>query len=162
MIRRCVLLLIVILLCAAGGTSQLRKQRKQISAKEQEELVQQMVRDRQLPSDCVQESGGAREVVSVELEDLNSDGRPEFFVMGKSGCAWGPRRPFAWYYRKTQKGYALMLYINQLENVVKRRTKTNGYYDLEVTTSDGADTFGSGIYKFDGTRYQEQKQRTRS
>jgi len=150
--KQSALLIMLILLCAVSAFPQLEKK---VSATIYRGIVKQMVADNAFTSDCVREAGGATKAVTIEQEDLNRDGKPEFFVVGKS-CGLGPRRADAWYYRKTGDGYEQILYVNQIEDIRKLKTRTKGYVNLKVTSSIGRDTFGGYTYKFDGRRYREQ------
>lgn len=148
--KQIALLAVLILLFTSDAFSQ---SQKKVSAAVQREIVQQMVADHAFTNDCVREAGGASEAVIIKAEDLNRDGKPEFFVEGKN-CGLGARRADGWIYRKTSSGYEQILYVNSIDNIIKLKTRTKGYLDLKVTSSIMRDTFSTDIYKFDGTRYQ--------
>lgn len=145
----------LLLLLAMHGIS--AQTRKQASAKEQADVVQQLIRDQELTSNCVKEEGGSSEVVAVELVDLNSDRVSELLVSGQKGCACGGRFCFQWLYRKTTAGYEMLLSAGPVEEVTPLRTVTKGYRDLRVIASAAGGSAAVLTYKFDGQHYTNQK-----
>lgn len=117
-------------------------------------LAQQLVRDNKISKECASETNDPIDLVSVEVEDLNDDNLPEYFVMGVVWCTASSSRQNAWYYRKTSIGYEMLLFIAQFENTELLPTKTNGYHDLAITEKSGFDHFERTIYRFNGRQYQ--------
>lgn len=150
MTKKLTLSVTLILLAAIDATSQ---SPRRISAKVQLEIVQQMVRDSEIKSSCVQEEGGASKVVDLTSVDLNRDGKPEYEVYGR-GCACnGMRRCDQWIYRQTANGFELMLGPSQVDGFDVKKTRSNGYCDIAVADPAGNDYFVT-LYKYDGRRYQ--------
>ena len=127
-----------------------------ISVATQQAIIQQLVRDGRLTADCVREAGGASKVVTIKSIDLNSDGKPEYFVEGNSGCAFGAKSPYGWVYSKNRNDYRMLLDAGPVDGISRKKTKTNGYHDLEVTRLGNFSTNWKAqptTYKFNGTRY---------
>jgi hypothetical protein len=130
---------------------------QKVSTATQKAIVKQLVNDGELTNDCVREAGGASEIVSIKSIDLNSDGKPEYFVEGNSGCAFGANSPYGWVYDKSGSGYKMLLSAGPNQGISRKKTKTKGYYDLAVWGLGNASTNWKAqatIYKFNGTRYQ--------
>jgi hypothetical protein len=127
---------------------------KEVSPEEQERIVRQMISDRELTAECVEEEGGTRKAVRIELIDLNRDGKQELLISGKQGCTCGARRCYYWIYRRRGNGHELMLSGVVGDSVTPLKISTNGYLDLEVAGPAGND-FVFIRYKFDGARYRE-------
>jgi hypothetical protein len=150
MLKRFTMCLIATLLCSVDVMPQ---SRRRITAKVQQGIVQQMVRDGQIKSSCVTEEGGASKVVDIRTVDLNRDGKPEYEVYGR-GCACnGTRRCDQWLYRQTANGYELLLGPSQVDGFDVKKTRTDGYFDIAIAFPMGNDFFVK-LYKYDGTRYQ--------
>ncbi len=147
------LLFLVVPLFAVNISAQTGK----VSAATQKAIVQQLVHDRGITADCVREAGGASKVVSIKSIDLNSDGKPEYFVEGDSSCAFGANSPYGWVYSKSGNGYKMLIDAGPMQGISRKKTKTKGYDDLEITTLGNFSTNWKAqttIYKFNGTRYQ--------
>lgn len=143
------LCLFLIWLCVVDVTPQ---SRRRATPKVRQEIVQQMVRDGQLESSCVQ-AEGALKVVSVNPIDLNRDGKPEYEIYGQ-GCACnGMRRCNQWLYRQTAGGYELLLGPVQVDGFDVKKSRSNGYSDIAIALPAGDDYFVE-LYKYDGSRYQ--------
>ncbi len=150
MIKQFTLSLTLILLGALDVTPQ---SPKRIPAKVQQGIVQQMIRDGEIKSSCVQEEGGESKVVDITAVDLNSDGKPEYEVYGR-GCACnGMRRCDQWLYRQTANAYELMLGPLQVDGFDVKKTRTNGFSDIAIANPAGNDYFVT-LYKYDGRHYQ--------
>ena len=123
----------------------------------QKAIVKQMVSGGALTNDCVREAGGASKIVSIKSMDLNSDGKPEFIVEGNTGCAFGANSPYSWVYGKSGNSYKMLFDAGTNQGISRKKTKTNGYYDLKVTYLGNASTNWEAettTHKFNGTRYQ--------
>lgn len=145
------LLFLLIPLFAANVNAQ------KVSAATQKAIVKQMVSDGELTNDCVREAGGALKIVGIDSTDLNSDRKPEYIVMGNSGCAFGAKMPFGWVYGKSGNGYKMLLSAGVNIEIARKKLKTKGYFDLKVTVMGNYSTnweAESTTYKFNGTRYQ--------
>ncbi|MGA9995446.1 MAG: hypothetical protein WBP93_08535 [Pyrinomonadaceae bacterium] len=150
MLKQFTLCLMLMLLCIMGVVSQ---SRRQITTKVQQDIVQQMVRDGQIQSTCVQEEGGESKVVDIGTVNLNRDGKPEYEIYGH-GCACnGGRRCDQWLYRQTASGYELLLGPLQVDGFDVKKSLTNGYFDIAIASPAGNDYFVE-LYKYDGSRYQ--------
>lgn len=129
---------------------------QKVSTAVQKAIVQQLVRDSEIEADCVREAGGASKAVSIESLNLNSDGKPEYIVMG-SGCGQGAKMPYGWVYGKSGSGYKILLSAGPNIEISRKKTKTKGYFDLKVTVMGNYSTnweAESTTYKFNGTSYQ--------
>lgn len=135
------------------------RERNKITTRQRHEIIHQMVRDSAIEQDCANQDGKPDKVIQISPVDLNRDGKPEFLVEGNSGCACAMQRCHNWIYQKTDEGYELILDAGPIEWILRRKTSTNGYIDLEVVSVSGPDGAGSTIYKFDGTDYKEQARR---
>lgn len=145
------LLFLIIPLFAADVVAQ------NVSAATQKAIVKQMVSDGALTNDCIREEGGASKIVSIKPLDLNSDGKSEFIVEGNSGCAFGANSPYSWVYGKSGSSYKMLFDAGTNQGISRKKTKTNGYYDLKVSYLGNASTnwkSESTTHKFNGTRYQ--------
>lgn len=152
--KQIMLCLVMIFFCATVVFSQ---SSGKVTSKVKKAVIQQMIDDGEISKECVSEVSDITELVSVETEkDLNGDGKPEYFVMGTHACTSASDRSNAWYYRKTPKGYALLAFLPRFEFIKASKTKTKGYYNLQVTRKSGTSSFDTVTYKFDGSRYQEQ------
>lgn len=150
MVKLFVLCLTLALLCVVDVMPQ---SRRRITAKVRQEIVQQMVRDGQIESSCVEAEGGALKVVNINPVDLNRDGKPEYEIYGE-GCACnGMRRCNQWLYRQTASGYELLLDPVQVDGFDVKKSQSNGYPDIAIATPAGDDYFVE-LYKYDGSRYQ--------
>jgi WG repeat protein len=127
---------------------------KLVSDEEQEKIVQQMINDKELTTECVEEGGGSKKAVRVELIDLNQDSTPELLISGKQGCTCGARRCYQWIYRKTENGCELILSAGPADSIKPLNISTNRYFDLEISGPSGND-FVIVRYRFDGRLYQE-------
>jgi hypothetical protein len=131
-----------------------------VSAAIQKAIVQQLVHDGEIDTECVGEAGGTSRVVSITPIDLNFDGKPEFFVYGAAGCAFGANSPFGWVYSKSAKGYEMLLDAGLVQEITRKRATTRGYRDLGVTKLGNFSTNWKALtatYKFDGSRYRAAK-----
>jgi hypothetical protein len=128
------------------------------TAKLPKELVLQMARDDDRVKSVLREEGGLEfmaENFSVELIDLNRDGKPEWFIEGASAhfCSNTAGACSSWIYRETSKGkYESLIDVDFA--ATPKKTVTNGYKDLEIVGEpDDAISF-SIIYKYDGRHYK--------
>lgn len=117
------------------------------------QIVEQMIRSREIQRDCAQEAGGYDELVFVDYENYNDDRVPELVVVQKAGCISPGSLPFIWIYRKTSTGYR-KIYGPISGDALKQNTKTNGYYDLKAVERAGRDNYEGTMYRFDGIRYR--------
>jgi hypothetical protein len=101
--------------------------------------------------------------LKYELHDLDGDGVPEFFLYidHSDWCGAGSNCSY-WVYRKTKEGYGLLVEDKVLR---VKETLTNGYLDLSSETPMGfcernVQRVSVTPYKFDGKRYQAQRDKT--
>ena len=140
-----------------------------------QELIQQIISDDDtVTSSCVEKLGDAENAVEVESIDLNRDGKTDYLVSGLTAsinidmtgngkseivdCLCGSRRCHNWLYVDTGNGYLLVLSAKD-GGILPLKTYTNGYRDLSVESVSGNSRPVRSIYKFDGIKYQEIKQR---
>lgn len=118
-------------------------------------VLQEMARDGSLIPDCAGESVVGQEVVSLRPIDLNGDGQSEYEVSGNPGCACiGARRCAKWIYQRTPEGYRQILEMVQPdEGIGVRKTRTDGYSDLEVVGWAGDEALRE-VFRFDGRKYR--------
>lgn len=130
---------------------------QKVSAVTRRAIVQQLINDRAITSDCVREAGGASKVVEIRSVHLNGDRKAEYIVEGNSGCAFGANSAYGWVYGKDGNSYKMLFDAGPQIGISLKRTKTNGYYDLKVSymgnySSNWKAT--STTHKFNGARYQ--------
>lgn len=151
--KRHLVLTLLLLLYTVSVSAQTERQ---ATTREQAEVVQQLIRDRELTSDCVRREGGPSEIVGISFTDLNSDGVPELIVGGTRSCACAARRCYQWVYRRANTSYELLLSAGPVDEITPLRTATNGYRDLRVITPVG-DSATIQTYRFDGRHYTNQR-----
>jgi hypothetical protein len=118
------------------------------------QVVEQMIRSREIQRACLQEVGTYDELVFADYENYNDDRVPEVIVVQKAGCISPGSLPFIWIYRKTSTGYR-KIYGPVSGDALKQNTKTNGYYDVVAVERAGRDRYESTTYRFDGIRYRK-------
>lgn len=144
MMKQFVLCLLMILLCTTSELAQSRrkglkpkpKQTIIVTNKIQEEIVQQMIREGQITGTCIENSGGIGKVVSIQADDLNADGTPEYLITlnNPNECT---ESATLWCYRKTSGSYVKLLgtdirTVGIIDHFSRTRTYHNGFADLEV------------------------------
>jgi len=154
MTKQRMLLLVVIALSATTGVAQ---SRQRVSAQKEKEIVQQLIRDREITAKCVQEAGGAQKTVYVNSVDLNRDGKPEFIVDLHTSCGAG--NGYKWIYRRTTTGYEQLLSAGgPRTEIAPLKSYTNGYRDVvEAAFASVSGDSVRTIYRFDGKRYREKR-----
>ena len=100
----------------------------------------------------VRPDGTAENLVAVPLE-LNGDGEPELEVHG-TGDICGAQNCAAWVFRKTARGYEMLLDADSVQTVKPQKTSTRGYRDIITSMHGSAWDSGLTLYKFDGRRYR--------
>ena len=76
----------------------------------------------------VRPDGTAENLVAVPLE-LNGGGEPELEVHG-TGSICGAQNCVAWVFRKTARGYEMLLDADSVQTVKPQKTSTRGYRDI--------------------------------
>ena len=142
----CVLLIAII---AIAHTTLGQKVRPQVRA----QILQQMVNDGEIEASCARE-GVANIISSVNTIDLNSDGKPEYFIWGKGCACFGASRCNVWIYRRIGSTYQKIFDGFPADDVLTMKNRTKSYTDLKVTFPSG-DSFDSVIFKFDGRKHAE-------
>ena len=129
-----------------------------VSSREQLDITNQLISDGVLTAECIEEEGGAEKALSIEFIHLNRDSASEFLAIGRGGCTCRARRCNQWIYRKSSRGYELLLSVYGSEEILPLNRWTLGYRDIKVVYPPANDlTVYSEIYKFDGTKYRESK-----
>ena len=158
--KQFLLYLTIGLLYSASGSVQSRQERSASKPSQPAaievptELLQQLMRDDAEARNFVNqglvtdEPGGK---FMADLADLNEDGKSEYIVSPPNlmmGNSSGPK----WVYRRTPKGYQLLLSIGAM-GLSPLKTLTHGYHDLEAIGGGNAMGYFKGIYKFNGSKY---------
>lgn len=117
-------------------TNSLSQSHRQVSFDARHEVVQQMVGDRQVTNECVQEQGGINQIakaLEIFTIKLTRKGQAVYKIMG-SGCAGGMYsggNRGLWLYRRTSKGLELILGEEGGVDITPVGKFTNGYADLK-------------------------------
>ena len=97
--------------------------------------------------------------LKCELNDLNGDSVPEYFLYVEHHfwCGAGANCSY-WIYQRTEQGYELIIEDKELK---ARDTTTNGYRDIASETPMGfcsrnVQRLYVTLYKYDGEEYQPQ------
>lgn len=86
-----------------------------------------------------------------KLIDVDGDGKNELAVI--NGCALVGNCQF-WLFKKKGNEYEILLKAeNNVQMYKLRKSKTNGYFDLETKSHGDAWSGGMNIYKFNGEKY---------
>ncbi|MDT7604854.1 MAG: hypothetical protein QOF61_2851 [Acidobacteriota bacterium] len=121
------------------------------------EIVKQLASDKNVKDFIVLKKDGRAENLVALFVDLNADGRGEIIVHGINSPICGANNCVHWVYRKTAKGFQLLLDAGAIQQVIPQKTFTNGYRDL-ITSMHGSGLDSDRIlYKFDGKQYQLRK-----
>lgn len=118
-------------------------------------VVQQMVKDGEIDASCANEEGPLK-IVDVNTIELNGDGTPELLITGQGCACQGARRCAQWIYRSTKSGYEWIFGPDQADSLTAKKASSKGYRDIESTGLSGNDAC-TVTYKFDGRRYQKQR-----
>jgi hypothetical protein len=86
---------------------------------------------------------------TVELVDLNRDGKPEFIVLPPLGMMGSNSGPI-WVYRQTPNGFKQLLRAAFMSYRVLPRSH-NGFHDFETTY--GGNRKAVDVFWFDGNKY---------
>jgi hypothetical protein len=84
---------------------------------------------------------------------LDGPGEIDLLVKAKNGCLFGANIGPFWIFRKTQRGYELVLNVSAL-GLELLPSRTNGHKDVSAVAVAGGEAV-TVIYKFNGRRYQE-------
>lgn len=136
-------------------------------------LLDQLLRDGQVSRKCAERTSEAEQMIHVETQDLNRDGKQEYLIqLMNHECSTGgtSNYMFLWCYRETPRGYIKLLAVSsdKISNSVfdhfsadtryrnGRETTTyhNGFADLTLVSAQGP-YIGWTNYTFNGTRYVE-------
>lgn len=88
---------------------------------------------------------------SVTLLDVNGDRTNELAL--QSGCATVGNCVF-WLFEMKGNGYKQLLNTQMVQRYKLRKTRSNGYYDLETSAHGSSTSGGIAVYKFDGFEYK--------
>lgn len=163
--KRCMLCLVVLFLCVTSGSAQSHGKQPSSPPKQRpttnlsQDLIRQFVSDNDEVRRYVQEGNSAMENFEAGLEDLNGDGKPEYWIV----TSHPDRSPFCgvsglcafWLYRKVGATWELLLSGSGGAGLAK--TSTKSYHDIVVSMWGGAFDQWTIKYKFDGRKYQEVK-----
>ena len=127
------------------------------------QIVRRMIRDKtpneqkQLIRNADNRRGGIAGSFCAKAVDLDKDGKPDMLIQflysaDLPGC--GTANCLVWAYRRTNKGYELLLEGWGIGHITALRASTNGYLDLKTTARESAAEHEITIYKFDGRQYQ--------
>jgi hypothetical protein len=117
-----------------------------------QQVIQELSKDKFI-NDCVKESRGAQTIFEAELLNVNPKGPPSLLVSGRK-CLCGASQCPAWLYRRTAKGYTLILDAGYIMDVRLWKHFTNGYRDLTTIAHDSAFDSYLYVYRFDRQKYQ--------
>jgi hypothetical protein len=132
-----------------GGAAQERR-----TVEVPREIVRQLAIDGDLKDLIVLKRDGRAENLVAQYVELNRDGRPELIVHGINSPICGAANCDHWIYRKTPKGYGLLLEAGAVQQVLPQKTFTNGYRDVMTSMHGSAFDSELALYKFDGKQYQ--------
>ena len=88
----------------------------------------------------------------MENLDLKSDGNPEVIAQAVLGCS-PTGNCSLWIFRKTDKGYALIL-DSFGQTFTVQHTRTNGFADIVVAMHGSATESTLKVYRYDRGRYR--------
>lgn len=103
--------------------------------------------------ECSDERGGAEKILQGESLRL-SKGGSEILVSGKSCLCGATGSCPGWIYRKTTKGYQMIMDVSYLQSLEYRKGFTNGYRDVKISDRIIFGDNSLNLYKFDGKKYQ--------
>lgn len=132
------------------------------SSEIKKKLIRQLKNDGEIKGSCV-ESASNQKFITVKLEDLNRDGKPEFLItLGGEfhyDCA---KESMLWYYQETSNGYKKLLGVytgnRTVDDLTRMKTYHKGFADLGLVMLQGP--FIEVIdYEFNGTKYIKKSER---
>ncbi|HZS09339.1 MAG TPA: hypothetical protein VFD58_31180 [Blastocatellia bacterium] len=118
------------------------------------ELVSLMIQEKEINGQCLREArGNLSGLFDLKATDLNGDGEPELILTGKGCACGGGKRCSVWIYEKIGTGYRRLFGPEMAEEIIPRKTTTNGYRDLGFILWAGDEPMP---YKavFDGKHYR--------
>jgi hypothetical protein len=124
-------------------------------------LTAQMVKEAYNPEwfeKCVDEAGGIEKTIDIQSVSLGDSKATQYLLVGNPPCAFGARTSTYWIYEYRDGKIRSLADLGAEDDVKIGSRRTNGYRDVEVVsiTRSGAEEC-TGLYKFDGKRYQEAK-----
>lgn len=154
--RRYILAFTVIVLFASYGSAQTRGDKTIVDSDLKARMLNELRVGKQIKQDCGK-SAGSGEILDIELQDLDRDGKPEFLISLSGAlqyeCSNGST---VWWYKKTAGGYVRLLAADtgnhNIDHFSKKRTYHRGFADLELVTTQGPFVEGTD-YIFNGSRY---------
>jgi hypothetical protein len=90
----------------------------------------------------------------VNLIDVNGDRIEELAI--QTGCAIVGNCEF-WLFQKDADTFRKILEADMVQSYRLKKSKTNGYFDLETKSHGSATSGGIAIYKFNGHEYKIEK-----
>lgn len=152
------LLILVLFLCSTFVSPQTNKQ---LTSDEKGVLLGQMLSDgafgldKELALDCFEQASKSADILEINFEDINHDGKPELYVYGRQCACLGSRRCALWIYRKIGNRYELLLGSIYPEDIRPLKTSNKGYPDLRITEVSGPSSFEGTTFRFDGKQYKK-------
>ncbi|MGI8542882.1 MAG: hypothetical protein ACR2MD_05310 [Aridibacter sp.] len=92
-----------------------------------------------------------KKINSVDIIDLNGDGVSEYII---HGILCGSVNCQVWIYRKTKNGYSQIPFEESVTSLKTLKTKTKGYFDIQIEGHASAAESEIRIYKFNGSGYK--------
>jgi hypothetical protein len=141
---------------ATHGLSQTRGDKAIVDPDLKARLLNELRVGKQIKQDCGA-SAGRDEIVDIELQDLDRDGKPEYLISLRGAlqyeCSNGST---VWWYKKTAGGYVKLLAADtanhNIDHFSMKRIYHGGFADLELVTTQGPFVEGTD-YIFNGSRY---------
>ena len=113
---------------------------------------------KQLMQEAEAREGGIASLFCAEAVDLDQDRKPDLLIHQADvvGAVCGAHNCPVWVYRRTGRGYQLLLAESggYLSPLMALKTSTNGYRDIRIQQHSSAVEHEITIYKFDGRQYR--------
>ncbi len=117
------------------------------------QIVAQMVKDKQLKQNCINDAGGINEAINLKPITLSNSGKQ--YLMSGGKCGFGARTPVYWVYQIKDGNVKMLADIGACDNVKVTKKRVNGYYVIEISAYYGGEgVFYSFLLKYNGTIYK--------
>lgn len=148
-------LTVLVIFGATNGIQSVMAQKAPV-AKVPTALVKQLIKDDQNVRERMKDrklsiQNITKEINSVDMIDLNGDGISEYVIYG---IICGNVNCSVWIYQKTKNGYRQVPFEESVISLKPLKTKTKGYFDIQIEGHSSAIESEMRIYKFDGSRYK--------